>query len=294
MKERIEYGVVASLVWLAKILSRSILYGIIRQIALLIYYAGSKRRALTIRNLESAFGEKSPQEIKKLAREVYTELSKTVTEILLMLAGRFDVDKVVVNTQEAAAQLEKIAQIESNGMIFMTAHFSNWELAAHFLGKHGQPMLVVGREGNNRQIDQVFTMPLRQIYGNQAVSKKKAMMAMIKALKKGGNIGILIDQKSGEHGSVKVDFFGREAETTTSVALLKLKFDPLVVPVFVPRQKDGRYKVIIQDPIDYRADEADTEEEKSALMTARYSDVIEAMIKEYPAQWFWMHDRWRR
>jgi len=119
------------------------------------------------------------------------------------------------------------------------------------------------------------------------------MLAMAKTLKKGDAVGLLIDQKSGSLNSVKVDFFGTLAETTLSVAMLKLKFNPLVVPIFIARQNDGMYEMIINNPIDYVADEIEDKEKKLEAMTLKYNQAIEEIIREYPAQWFWMHNRWR-
>ena len=75
--------------------------------------------------------------------------------------------------------------------------------------------------------------------------------------------------------------------------MLKLKFNPVVVPIFVARQNDGMYEMIINDPIDYVADEIEDKEKKLEAMTLKYNQAIEAVIREYPSQWFWMHNRWR-
>ena len=119
------------------------------------------------------------------------------------------------------------------------------------------------------------------------------MLSMSKTLKKGGAVGLLIDQKTEQHNSVKVNFFGRLADTTFSVAMLKLKFNPLIVPVFIARQSDGVYEIIINDPIEYIADEIDDKEKKLEAMTLKYNQSIENIVRQYPAQWFWMHNRWR-
>ncbi len=293
MREKIEYSLVKLFLWLAKIAPKSLIYTPIKGLTLLVYHLDKKRRTLTIRNLTMAFPEKSSEEITTLSKEVYTELSKTISEILLMFTGRFDIDKAIKNADEAKKKLEEIAKNSPHGIIFMTAHFSNWELLAHFIAKNGLPMLVIGRTGNNKLIDQNITIPFRNKYGNRATSKDKAMLAMAKALKKGSVVGLLPDQKTGQHNSVKVNFFGRVADTTFSIAMLKLKFNPVVVPVFTARQSDGSYELIINEPIDYIADEIEGDEKKLEAMTLKYNQAIEDVIRKYPAQWFWMHNRWR-
>ena len=294
VREKIEYALVKLLLGIAKVLPRRSLYSLVKALTLLVYRLDSKRRMLTVRNLAMAFPQKTKEEIESLSKEIYVELSKTITEILLMFIGKFDIDEAVINREEAEEKLAAIAGNSLNGVIVVTAHFSNWELAAHFLAKHGLPMLAIGRKGNNRLIDTEITIPFRNKYGNKATSKGNAMIAMAKRLRNGEAVGLLIDQKAGDQNSAKVDFFGTPAETTLSVAMLKLKFDPLVVPVFIAREEDGRYRMIINDPIAYTAEEIEDKEEKMKAMTAKYTEAIETVVRAYPSQWFWMHNRWRR
>jgi len=293
MREKIEYAFVKLFLWLAKIAPRSFVYGVIRELTLFVYHVDKKRRHLTITNLTMAFPEKKAQEITTLSKEVYMELSKTITEILLMFTGKFDIENAIKNRDEVKEKLQQLAQNSPHGIILMTAHFSNWELMAHFIAKNGLPMAVIGRKGNNRLIEERITTPFREKYGNSAVSKDKAMLSMMKRLKAKGNVGLLIDQKSGGSHSAKIDFFGTPAETTLSVASLKLKLDPLVIPVFVVRESDGQYELVINEPVEYVADEIDDPQKKLEAMTLRYNQVIEEVVRKYPAQWFWMHNRWR-
>ncbi len=293
MREKIEYSLVKFFLWLTKIAPKSFIYALIKGLTLLVYHLDKNRRTLTVKNLTMAFPEKTVEEIETLSKEVYKQLSMTISEILFMFTDKFDIEKVIKNHQEAKEKLEKIAQNSPHGVIVMTAHFSNWELAAHFLAKSGLPMLAIGRKGNNSLIENNITTPFREKYGNQAVIKSKAMMLMIKRLKSAGNVGLLIDQKAGQSNSAKVDFFGKPAETTLSVASLKLKFDSLVIPIFIARDSDGLYEMIINDPIEYTADEIEDKEKKLASMTSRYNQAIEDVIRQYPSQWFWMHNRWR-
>ncbi|WP_296823238.1 lysophospholipid acyltransferase family protein [Sulfurovum sp.] len=276
--------------WVAKVAPVSSMYSFFKIMAHLFYKLDSKRRELTIQNLRNAYPEKSMEEIQTLSKDVYTELSKTVTEILLMFVDRFDIDTAVVNKEEVIKKLETLCQNSPKGIIAMTAHFSNWELLAHFLAKHGLPMLVIGREGNNKLIEEKITTPFRQKYGNDSAYKDNAMLTMVKRLKKGGNVGILIDQKSGHLNSVKVDFFGKKAETTTSIATLKEKLDPLVIPFFIARVENGKYKIIIKEPVEYSGN---GDEDKLKKMTEQYNRVMENVIRKYPEQWFWLHNRWR-
>ncbi len=66
-----------------------------------------------------------------------------------------------------------------------------------------------------------------------------------------------------------------------------------MIPIFIARDSDGLYEMIINDPIEYTADEIEDKEKKLASMTSRYNQAIENVIRQYPSQWFWMHNRWR-
>jgi KDO2-lipid IV(A) lauroyltransferase len=229
---------------------------------------------------------------KSDTKEVYINLSQSVAEILLMFVDRFDIDNAIINHDEATAKLSQLAN-KKQGIIVVTAHFSNWELAAQFLAKNGLPMLAIGREGENKLIDENLTIPFRNKYGNRAVYKDNAMIAMAKSLKSAGNVGMLTDQAIGGTHSAKIEFFGRKTSTTLSVAALKLKFNPLVVPISIIRISKGKYKMYIDEPIDYIASEINVEREKMEAMTLHYNQALEKMITRSPLEWFWVHNRWK-
>ncbi len=289
MIEKIEYYAVKILLWFASWLPKFAIYGIIKALTILFYHVLPSRRTLVATNLKKAFPTLgSRYDIK----EVYTNLSQSVAEILLMFVDRFDIDKAIVNYEESVSKLKELASVKQ-GVLVVTAHFSNWELAAQFLAKNGLPMLAVGREGENKLIDTKITIPFREKYGNKAVYKDKAMISMAKKLKSGGNVGMLIDQAIGGTHSAKVEFFGRKTNTTLSVASLKLKFDPLIVPISVTRVSKGKYKLHIDKPIEYIAEDISDEREKLEAMTLHYNQAIENMIQRSPLEWFWVHNRWK-
>jgi len=288
----LEYYGVKGLIALFSMLPRSWGYGATKILALLFYHLVKSRRKITIENLSYAFSDLGVEQIQGLSKEVYIELSKTLTDTLFLLSGRLEIDAIVENREEALAKLALLKSRYQNGFIFMGAHFSNWELPPLFASKHGFPMVVVGREGDNPLIDKEIILPFRSRYGNQTVYKRSAGIAMMRELKSGGAIGVLIDQKVNKANGFLVPFFGRDAFTTNSVAMMKLKSDPVVIPISMPRVSQGMYRLDIGDPVEYRADEVEEDEEKLKQMTQRYNLTLEAIIKEYPAQWFWMHDRW--
>lgn len=285
MGEKLAYLFLKILISITAVLPVSWTYALFRAIAMAFYHLFRHRREITERNLAYAFPEKCQEEIASLSKEVYVELSRTVSEIFLMLGDRFDIDGAVVNKEAALAKLASMKERYPGGWIMITAHFSNWELLAQFLGKHGYSMVVIGREGDNKEIDRRITTPFRERFGNRSVHKRKAAVTIMKTLKKGGIVGILIDQKVMAHEGIKVKFFGRDVYATPLVATMKAKLDIQVIPMFLPRVAKGRYELLVGDPVEAGDD--------IVSMTQAYNDEMEKVIRQYPAQWFWMHNRWK-
>ena len=267
MRKRVEYLTALFLIQISKILPKKGVYKLFEGLALLVYYIDSNRRTLTKNNLKKAGFPPS------LAKRSYTEIAKTLAEILLIFTKRFDFS-LVQGTFTPKTNKPKI---------FITAHFGNWEALAHYLAQHGYPMAVVGRRGNNELIEENITKPFRQMYGNTLVYKGGAVKKLVKFLKEGKNIGLLIDQKAGNDGVVTT-FFGRKCKTVPTVALLAKRFDVEVVPIFLARTKNG-FKIIQKD---FKADPSD-----EVAFTQKLNDIFEEIVREYPEQWFWMHNRWK-
>ena len=292
-KEKIEYYIVRSLIFLSSILPKSLIYKFFDISSMLFYRFGKRRSTLTKKNLKLAYPEKNQAQIEQLAMQAYKNIGITIAEIILLFNDRLNINELISNKNEVLKKLQDITKDAKHGTIFIAAHFSNWELAAQFLPLNGFPVTAVGRKGNNELIEKNITTPFREKYGNKNIHKKNAVLKIVKALKNNKNIGILIDQKAGSNESVKVNFFGKPADTVNSIAILKLKYDPIILPIFAQRQNDGRYKIVVYDPVDYTASKESNKEEKIKKMTQRYNDILEDMIRKSPEQWFWMHNRWR-
>lgn len=279
------YVLVRLFIFLFSMFPKSWMYFFIKYISLNFYHLSKRRRLITTNNLKYAFPKKNEEEIHILARDVFVDLSQTIAEIIMMLTNRFDIDKAIINKSEVIEKLKELKKQYPQGWIMLTAHFSNWELLPHFLAKHGYPMLAIGREGDNVLIDKNITIPFRQMYGNKAIHKKRAAVAVLKALKKHHNIGILVDQKVHESEGVKVKFFEREVYSTALVAVMKNKLDIAVLPIFITRVTVGKYEIIIKNPAEQKGD--------ILTMTQSYNDLMQSMIEQYPSQWLWMHNRWK-
>jgi KDO2-lipid IV(A) lauroyltransferase len=293
MKDKLEFYFVKIFIWIIGLFPNAIIYKILKFVAKLLFKFEKRRSSLTLVNLQTAYPHKTHEEIKILALKSYESVATTLAEIILMLNNKINLDDMVENKEDFLEKLEIYTRDIPRGAVIITAHFSNWELAAQFLPRHGYPMVAIGREGNNKLIEKKITTPFRQRYGNKNVYKKNALLGIIKTIKKGGYVGLLFDQKAGGKNSVKVNFFNLSCDTTNSIAEMKLKFNPKIIPIFFPRNKNGKYTPIVYPPVEYIADEEQDKKEKIKKITQKYNDTLEEVIRKYPEQWFWMHNRWR-
>jgi len=272
------------LLMLSRVMPNKMLFFAVDRLMIAYYWLDKKRRNITINNMRKAYRDKDEQEIVDMSITSYKELGKTAAECLLVINDKLDPNSVVTNKDEALAKIEKISADAPNGVIYITAHYSNWELLCHFFGQNGMPLLGVVKESKNRKIEQNISTPFREKFGNKSVGHKKSMISIAKALKSKKRVLLAVDQWMSPPNGVKVEFFGNETYAVRSVAVLKKKLDPLVVPVFIVREGYS-FKVVIGDPIEFVGRDED--------MTQRYYSVIENQIRVSPEQWMWVHDRWK-
>lgn len=272
----------------AKIMPIPFLYRLTNIISLLLFYLLKKRRELAIKNLKSAFSNLSDENAHRLAKKNFQSISKTAAETVLVYHNRYDINKHIINKNQVLNQLQKLIKDNKNGVIFLSMHFGNWEIGAQFLALNGYPAMGIGREGDNRLIETKITLPFRHKYGNTTIYKESAMIKMIRALKKNKSIGFLIDQKAGHQNSIKTTFFGKECYTTIITANMKIKFNPLIIPIFSKRVENGDYEIIIRMPKDTHLENKSIKD-----ITQTYNDILQEVITQAPEQWFWMHNRWK-
>jgi len=136
----------------------------------------------------------------------------------------------------------------------------------------------------------VFKM--RSSFGNRQIDKVNSAGPILRILRDGGSVGILADVNSHPKEGVFAPFFGIPACTTAGVAMLALRANALIVPMFaVWNEEKGRYAMINEKIIE----PADTGDRKADIekTTAEFTAAIERIVRAYPDQWIWIHRRWK-
>jgi len=174
------------------------------------------------------------------------------------------------------------------GAILATSHSGNWELLGAALAIHGFPLVCVAQKQTNVQMDRLIN-EYRITTGMQIIYKT-GVRDMIKLLGEGKVIGILMDQDANRDG-VMVNFFGRLASTAQGAAALGRLKDAPIVPVFMTENSDGTHTGILHPPI--WVEKTSNREQDILGMTQQLTTIIEQHIRQYPHEWFWLHNRWK-
>ncbi len=187
------------------------------------------------------------------------------------------------NYQRAAAQ--------GRGVLLLTGHFGAWELCAFAHGLYGYPLDFLERPLDNPLLDRLIRR-YRERSGNHAVNKNQAVRPVLQSLKRGRDVGLLIDVNTFDDQGVFCDFFGIPACSTTGLAIFALRSDAPVVPGFLIWDEDRKQHRLCFDPEVPLIKTGDFKEEVH-INTARFTKIIEDYVRRYPDQWLWIHRRWR-
>jgi Kdo2-lipid IVA lauroyltransferase/acyltransferase len=259
-----------------------------KSLARAFYHLSLKHRLITIHNLLRSFPKKPLDEIVKIAKGSFRSFA-------LIGAEGIDIPYLNKDNLNKWITIEGLdnylaANNEGKGVLLFGAHFGNWELGNAALAITTKPFVFVYRILDSPFLEKNITA-VRASYGNVSLSKENAMRPMIRLLKKGITINLLIDQNVAWYGGVFVDFFGHPACAISGLALLALHTEAPVLSAFTRRLPGGKYILEISKKVKIirTADRA-----KDVLNnTQNFNKIIEENIRRNPEQWFWMHQRWK-
>jgi KDO2-lipid IV(A) lauroyltransferase len=261
----------------------------------MLFFISSKRRTIAVENLSKAFGkEKSEHEIKKIARESCSAFFLTFLEIIKFRHLFISPDRMntlrqkTKNVDELFIKGKEIHD-QAGGCIFVTPHIGNWEILPHVSAYVGIPLAVVARPLDNEYLEKLVYAD-RTASGQILIPKKNALFTLQKTLRSGTSIGMLPDQSTAK--GIVIDFFGRPATTTPVPALLAINYKRPIVVVACCRKKGvDEYDGFVSDPI--WPGEYESEKAEIFRITEEMNRQMEKVIRKYPEQYLWMHNRWK-
>jgi len=272
------------------LLPRTWLLSFGRGIGSLAFRIIPKHREETIRNLTTAFGkEKSPAEIIKLAKGVFQNLAQTALEVLQFPKWkRYSLESII----EFGDAPEKYRALlaEGKGLVTITSHIGNWELLGGIPAMKGFKSKAIARRLRDPHF-QNWVESLRHSIGVDLIYRDDSPRKIFQCLKNGEALGLLPDQDISGLKGVFVDFFGKPAHTSIAPVKLALATGTPIACVFLIRLPQNRYKIIFSNVI--RPKIETTETDALQKYTELWMKDVEAVIRQYPNQWGWMHNRWK-
>ncbi|MDE3097805.1 MAG: hypothetical protein KGK07_17600 [Chloroflexota bacterium] len=257
-------------------------------IARLGYRPFGIRRGVVERQIAAAFPALDANGIARVARESYDNLGRVAIEAALLSAGTRD-DVLALFQPSPQFQVVERAVARGHGLIVIAGHLGNWELSGAYIAARGVPLHAIARGMGNPLSDRFFRRT-RERLGMTVMHDQEAVRKVPRALKAGAAVGVLSDQATVGLASTTVPFFGRPAKTPRGAAVFALRGDVPVVLVQALRQADGRYCFVAEELEVTHSD--DRERDVDAIML-RFSARLEALVTQYPGQYFGQHRRWK-
>ena len=283
------YVTVRFFVNILRSVSRAHAMQLMKGLALIGYYVAAKERQKTIRHLTLAYGEqKSAAEIKAMAKEVFVNLGRNATDaIRLPIVIRDGLDSII-----KARGLEHMdsALAKGKGVVALAPHLGNWELLASWLASHGYPLNIVGAPVYDPRLNEMV-VTARNSAGYKNIARGKATREILRALRRGEMVGILMDQDTRVEG-VYADFFGRKAHTPVGPIVLAQKTGASIVPIFIHMRRNHTHLIECEQEITLEL--TGDPDRDNLVNTQKCNDVYEKVIRRYPTQWVWMHERWKK
>ena len=223
------------------------------------------------------------EKIKKISQEMWGNYGRILSEYPYISNFRKgDLDKYI-----KIENIERLEEVKKGQpVVFVSAHFSNFELMAMAIEKAGINLSAIYRPLNNKMVNSIME-PLRKKYICKKQIKKglNGVREALKYFKQGISIAIMIDQRVSE--GERINFFNYPAHTTTIPAQFVKKFGCKIQPVHIERYDKIYFKISFDEQItmDDNADDA--------FISLRLNQWLEEKIRKNPSQWIWSHDRWK-
>tara|TARA_B110001452_G_scaffold258373_1_gene253463 strand:- start:77 stop:937 length:861 start_codon:yes stop_codon:yes gene_type:complete len=235
-------------------------------------------------NILRAIPELDNDNIKDITHKMWNNYGRILSEYIFI--KHFRNSKFKDNFQiEGQEILDKI-KTNNEPVIFISGHFNNFELMAMHIEKTGIDLAAIYRPLNNTFLNFIMEkIRKKYICKNQIKKGISGTKQILSSFKNGSSIALMIDQRVSQ--GIKSKFFNNDAFTTTIPAQFVKKFGCKVVPIYIERIKNVKFKLTVYEPMDYKNNET------IETITLDLNKCLEKMILRNPEQWIWSHNRWK-
>ena len=235
-------------------------------------------------NIRKAFPDYNCEELNKIKSSMWNNYGRVFAEYMFIKKFRNgELNKNIILEGEEILQDIKI---NKKKVVFISGHFSNFELMAMQIEKIGIKVAAIYRPLNNIFLNQIMEK-IRKNYICKYQIKKGigGIKELVKLNNDGFSTALMIDQRVSE--GIKSNFFNKKAFTTTIPAQLIKKYKIPVVPIFIERFDNVKFKITVIKPINFDVNKSVED------ITDHLNKILENFIKEKPDYWIWSHNRWK-
>jgi len=234
-------------------------------------------------NLRIAFPNLSDNEIKKYILEMWEYYGKIFAEYIFLSELR---NNKKTNIKISGIHILEKLKINNDSVVFISGHFDNFELMAMYLEKSGIKLSTIYRPLNNFLMNTIMEkLRIKYICKKQIKKGRTGIRETLRLFKEGYSIALMIDQRLSE--GLKINFFNKEAYTTTIPAQFVKKFNCKVVPINIVRTNNINFEIKVFEPFEFKKNDSINE------ITLALNKWLENTIIENPSKWIWSHNRWK-
>lgn len=278
------------IVWL---LPDSVSAAFCKMLARIYFVINKRRRHNVLTNLNLAFKDSMSKDEKlKIAKECYEKFA-------VYLGANFiknqNTTKQAVLDRVSFVHDDRLIEAISSGrgVIVTTAHYGEWELFSLAMAARFGAVSVVGRRLDDVAMEEILSKNRHQ-FDIQVIEKSGAARGVLRALKDGRLVGILVDQNTAKNEGIEVSFFGCRALHTPAASVLAQKSGALIVPAYIRSLKDSKNEIEFDEAIDVNVlTQSLGKDEAIQLATQAQASSCEAAIRRAPSEYFWFHKRFK-
>lgn len=288
MKNKLEYIAFIAVAKTVQLLGYKRLHIPAKIISFIFYNLLKIRRDVVFKNLRIAFPNKPDNELKLIAKKSYYHFSRLILEIMCIPKMSSEELQPLVQCSEVP-ELSKVYD-KGKGLIFLTAHFGNWEYGAISVPlQMGTVMYPIVKPQRNPYVTD-WLKKMRETHGNKVISLGMSIREIYKVLKDGKLLGVVGDQRGPKEG-MRVKLFGRDTAIYSGTAELVLKLKVPIFVLFAARIEGSKFTAFTEQiEIDNLPEGYENQVKE---INQRYMNLLEKYVKLYPEQWFWMHNIWK-
>jgi len=236
------------------------------------------------KNILRAFPNIQNKELKNISKNMWNNYGRVFAEYMFM--EKFNSGNLKDNIKIEGKEILKQLKEENKKVIFVSGHFSNFELMAMQIKKQGINLSAIYRPLNNIYLNPIMeNIRIKHICEKQIKKGISGMRELVSLIKKNYSAALMLDQRVSQ--GIKSKFFNQDAFTTTIPAQIIKKYKMPVVPIFIERTEGLNFVMKVYDPIYF------TDNETTPEITKKLNSIVEKMIIENPNEWIWTHNRWK-